>query len=188
MAFVKALDDKFPLLGFLSEAQRMVAPKHEPDSRPARPLPIPKIRKLKIDGNLREFIDNLLLSEESDLRDIASIPGTNVLDWRDFPSDLKVDYDSVGFVFGTRHDIPWGQKGDEPYWNGAENGYREVESPKTWDLAVYFVDNAPQHMGIITEAGEQLVLSKWVSGPVMEHPLMTIPGFWGEPRFFRAEA
>jgi len=149
-----------------------------PIEQPPEP---PEKADLKISGDVRTFIDKIIDEKGSDASELASLPGVEAYEWRH--DEERYHYVCTYFVFGTNYDSPWIRFEGQRYWDGEKFGFEQVKDPRPWDIAVYLDGDKPKHVGIVTK--NEKLLPKWGYGPILEHPILTAPAFYGTPQFFR---
>lgn len=131
---------------------------------------------------------------------IGNLPDMTILDPGNFSSIRNLCFH---YAFGTRNNEPWAT----PYSDGADReidvfrfsndslswlrgkGYSPVSEPETGDIVAYgFFDPRDrrqwslQHFGVYEGLGQ--VTSKFAQGPVVSHPVLSVPEVWGNRMVF----
>ena len=127
---------------------------------------------------IREQIDDLLDKYKFD--EIAELPGFEKVDDRKNWMEEKGYYTCTSHVFGKGKYVTWIKKDDD---FDHPDGYFEIDSPEKDDIVFYFNDKYPSHVGKF--AGEGKVESKFGIGHIYKHPVMSVPTYYGKPRYFR---
>jgi len=135
--------------------------------------------------------------EQNELRERLGMMGDNVedgvggivvLEKRKSETDRVFGYNCAGYCFGIdTWKLPIAFF--EDYWLTTA-GHHEVGDPEKDDLVVYIAADGRSreqtHIG--RYEGNGLVRSKWCYGPIVLHPIASVPNSYGdEVRFFRRD-
>jgi hypothetical protein len=128
---------------------------------------------------------------------VGEVDGITIVE----PGDYGQDYSNrcAHFAFGTKHGQPWAQPHtelDDDIWLNSRgylrrSGYDVMEFPLAGDVAAYaFKEHDAagagqenfKHFGIVEPDGS--LLSKFNQGPVVNHPIETVPTNYGNVVYF----